>query len=172
MLPPISLNHALPGEHKNAWGLALLVIGGISALALLASLQKINQRNSILELDITQMQQPSHGLKLSGKESKAKLEEIAAVKSAIEELSLPWQPLFQALENLASPEIKLVAVEPNPRQRKLRITAETSDVANMFGYVRSLGNQSIFNDILLLTHEFHNDSAIPVRFVVEAIWIQ
>ncbi|MCB5183832.1 hypothetical protein LG201_01280 [Methylobacillus gramineus] len=172
MLPTVSLNHAQTDDHRNTWGLALLIIGSLSVVILLVSLQKISQRNSVLELDINQMQQPARGVKLSGKESKTKLEEIVAVKSVMEELSLPWQSLFTGLESLSSPDIKLVSVEPNPKQHKLRITAETSDVAIMFGYVKNLGNTPIFNDVLLLTHEYHADSTMPVRFVVEAIWVQ
>lgn len=173
MLRAVSLNH-VPGKPSgNAWGIALLVAGIASAIGLLVWLKQLNTELVHLNADRQQIQQPvSAPPKLSAKESQEKQQEIAAVRDTIDELSLPWQNLFTALENMDSPDIRLATIEPNARQRKLRITASTTDILNMFRYIHDLSNQRVFNDILLMSHEYHQEQPVPVSFTMEAAWVQ
>ncbi len=171
MLPVISINHA-PSQHdRTIKGMVLLALGIVASLGLFAWLQQLNTEQQRLNADLQHMQTPIATPKLNGKESQAKQQEITAVQAAMHELALPWQKLFLALENIKDNEIKLASIEPNPRQHKLRITANTNEVVNMFKYVRSLSEQPIFNDVLLMSHEFHHDQPMPVHFVVEAVWV-
>lgn len=172
MLPAVSLNHAPTRQFSNPWGIPLLVLSIVGAILLMAWLQQLNAERQRLNTDMQRIQQPASAPALTGKENQAKQQEIAAVKDAMNELALPWQKLFTALENIQGTNIRLTAIEPNARLRKLRITANTDDVMHMFGYVRSLAAQPIFNDVLLMSHEYHNDQPMPVHFIVEAVWIQ
>ena len=172
MLPVISINHAPMEPVRPTRGILLLILAIACGLALLAWLQQLNAERQRLNTDLQQMQAPTATPKRSDKDNQAKQQEITAVQAAMHELALPWQALFLALENIKDKEIKLASLDPNPRQRKLRLTASTSEVVNMFKYVRSLSEQPIFNDVLLMSHEFHPEQPIPVRFVVEAVWVQ
>ncbi|MBL8506352.1 MAG: hypothetical protein JNJ51_08345, partial [Methylobacillus glycogenes] len=49
---------------------------------------------------------------------------------------------------------------------------DTGEVVNMFTYVHQLAEQPIFNDVLLVSHELHTGQETPVRFIVEAVWVQ
>lgn len=175
MLRALSLNHAPLSSASPALGYSLLALGLCAALALGLSLHHLGQQRQRLETDLSQMQSPApkpRGLAASSKDSQAKQEEITAVQNVMHELALPWPQLFQALESLRVPDVRLAAIEPNARQRKLRLTADTGEVVNMFTYVHQLAEQSIFNDVLLVSHELHTGQEVPVRFVVEAVWVQ
>jgi Tfp pilus assembly protein PilN len=87
-------------------------------------------------------------------------------------LRLPWGSLFGMLENIDMPQVSMLALEPDARQRKLRVTAESDDIESMLAYVHMLSRQPILEDVMLLTHEQHNDGrSKPVSFVIEAAWL-
>ncbi|WP_195742112.1 hypothetical protein [Methylobacillus flagellatus] len=172
MLPVISINHAPLLQDRPVKGIVTLLLAAACGIALLGWMQQLNSERQRLNADLQQMQAPVSAPRLNPKEDQAKQQEIAAVQAAMHELALPWQKLFLALESIKVADIKLASIEPNARLHKLRITANTNEVVNMFKYVRGLSEQSVFNDVLLMSHEFHHDQPMPVRFVVEAVWIQ
>lgn len=171
MLNRIRLNHSGARQIENSLAYALLFAGIVIAAALFITMRTLNQQNAELVRNISQLQQPGNvDQKANVKVTASKQEEIAVVKGVMTELSLPWESLFRTLETLNIPDIKLVAVEPNPKQHKLRLTAEASDIGTMLLYVERISRQPIFNDVLLLTHEQTTNDMMPVRFVVEAAW--
>lgn len=171
MLNRIRLNHAGARQFENPLAYALLFVGIAFAVSLFITTQTLNQQNAVLLNSISQLQRPGDVNRSAKTVIPAdKQEEISAVRHVMSELSLPWEPLFRTLETLNIPDIKLVAVEPNPRQHKLRLTAEASDTATMLLYVERLSRQPIFKDVLLLTHEQTTNGLMPIRFVVEAAW--
>ncbi len=171
MLSRIRLNHARTRRFENPLAYALLIAGIAAGIVLLFTLQNLNQQNAAHTREMNRLQQPeTPGRGQNGTGNAGKHEEIAAVKSAMAELSLTWEPLFRTLETLNISDVKLVAVEPNPKQRKLRLTAEASDIGVMLLYVERLAKQPVFKDVLLLTHEQTTNGMMPIRFVVEAVW--
>ena len=175
MMKSLVLNHGRPAQAQTSLARLLLLIGAGAAVATGMAWQQQDEQHQKLEQDMQQWQQPrrsTSALSLSGKENAAKRDEIAAVKTVMAELALPWRPLFKTLEGLNSPEVKLLAIEPNARQRKIRITAEAMDVEGMLAYVQKLAAQAILRDVFLLTHEHSEGKPMPVHFVVEAAWIQ
>jgi len=143
----LRLDHGQPIHHQAPISRVLLLLGATAALVAFMALQDINDKTQ-------------------------KRDEILAVKGVMAELALPWQPLFKTLESLSTPDIKLLAVEPNPKQHKVRITAESSDIGLMLDYVQKLARQPVLKDVFLLTHEHTEGGAMPIRFVVEAAWVQ
>ena len=173
MLQRIYLNHASAPRQHNRLGIGLLLGGIAAAFALFLVLQQLDLRQSLLEQDMLRLRQPQAGqaMRLDGKENAARRDEIAAVQAVMAELALPWQPLFTTLESLNLPEVKLLAVEPNPKRHKLRMTAEATDAGHMLAYVDRLNEAPILGDVFLLSHEYKTDgSPLPIRFVVEAAW--
>jgi len=170
----LRLDHGQAIRHQAPISRVLLLIGATAALVTFMALQDINDKTRQLDTDMQQLQQPrqSTRLRLDAKENVGKRDEILAVKGVMAELALPWQPLFKTLESLSTPDIKLLAVEPNPKQHKVRITAESSDIGHMLEYVQKLAQQPVLKDVFLLTHEHTEGGAMPIRFVVEAAWVQ
>ena len=172
MLQRIYLNHATAPRQHNPFGIGLLLAGAVAAVAVFLILQQLGTREAALEADMLRLRQPQtgHTIRLDGKENAARREETAAVQAVLDELALPWQPLFTALERLNLPEVRVLAVEPNAERRKVRITAEAASVGDMLDYVASLGDAPMFSDVFLMSHEHETGAAMPFRFVVEAAW--
>ncbi|MEZ0231598.1 MAG: hypothetical protein ACAH12_02060 [Methylophilaceae bacterium] len=171
MLNRIYLNHAPGLRFINQMGYVLLLTGASAGIALFITAQHFNQRRASLEQDIDQLRQPLvSNVSRNDAGDGIKHDEFAAVKAVMAELALPWQTLFKTLESINIPDVKLVSVEPNARQHKLRMTAEATNTQTMLEYVETLEKQAIFADVFLMTHERTEGGAMPIRFVVEATW--
>ncbi|SDH37003.1 MULTISPECIES: hypothetical protein [unclassified Duganella] len=98
--------------------------------------------------------------------------QAAFVNGAIMQLNLPWRELQDAVLAATPRSVALVAMEPDPRKRILKITAETKSSDDMVAYVEALKEQESFSDVLLTRHEINEqDPNRPLRFQLEATWL-
>lgn len=97
--------------------------------------------------------------------------QASAVNAAILQLNLPWPALRDAVGAATPATVALLSLEPDPRRRTLKITAETKDAQAMVDYVAQLKRQELFGDVVLLRHEINEtDPNRPVRFELDAPW--
>jgi len=94
-----------------------------------------------------------------------------AVNSAILQLNLPWRDMQDAVGAATPPTVALLSLEPDPRKRLLKITAEARNSDDMIGYIELLKQQEFFTGAALARHEINElDANRPIRFQVEAQW--
>jgi hypothetical protein len=96
-----------------------------------------------------------------------------AVNAAVLQLNLPWRALQDAVEQATPKRIALIALEPDPRRRGMKITAEAKTSDDMIAYIEQLKGQELFGAgaVTLLRHEISElDPNRPIRFQLEAQW--
>lgn len=171
----VFMNHGQP-HAQPVWPRILLLTGIAAAAGAVFALQQLEQGQQQLEQMSRMLLAPagSASRASTGKQDTARLgtkeaEEMKAVQAALSELRLPWQALFYTLEGISMTGIELLTVEPNPKLRRLRLTAEAADSDLMLGYVRNMGTKPVFKDVRLLSQERAESGAW--RFVVEAAWL-
>jgi Tfp pilus assembly protein PilN len=92
-----------------------------------------------------------------------------AINRAIAELNIPWLDLFEAVEQATPETVSLLALEPDPARRTLKIEAEAAKPDDMLAYLVGLGQVRPFDDVALIRHETNErDPNQPVRFAVAA----
>jgi hypothetical protein len=97
--------------------------------------------------------------------------QAAAVNAAVLQLNLPWRALHDAIGAATPNNIALLALEPDPRRRSMKITAEAKDSDDMIAYVERLKQQELFGAVALLRHEINElDPNRPIRFQLDAQW--
>ncbi|UVW29954.1 PilN domain-containing protein [Massilia sp. H6] len=97
--------------------------------------------------------------------------QVQAVNNAIMQLNLPWRDLVEAVRAATPPDVALLALEPDARQRSLRITAETRTSDDMLAYVARMQEQGWFASVVLTRHEIaEEDPNRPLRFQLSAQW--
>jgi hypothetical protein len=97
--------------------------------------------------------------------------QAAAVNAAVLQLNLPWRALHDAIGAATPPAIALLALEPDPRRRSMKITAEAKNSDDMIAYVEQLKQQELFGAVALLRHEINElDPNRPIRFQLDAQW--
>jgi|SRR5450830_36504 len=174
----MDLNHVLMKREINEYAFSLLVIGGLLSVGLFFYYQQLVSQNELLQIEVQQRTQaPIKSrnsralLQLNTKEDGKKHDEIIAVNAAIKEIVLPWPALFKTLEAASRDGVKLLALQPNAKQRILRITAVALDVDSMIAYVDELTQQKTLKEVALLSQEFvETNGQKTVQFVVEAVW--
>jgi hypothetical protein len=83
--------------------------------------------------------------------------------------ALPWDRLLGALEAAASADVALLALDPVPHERHLRLDGEARDLDALRGYLRRLG--ASFIRVELQSHQVNGDDPQrPVRFVLLLAW--
>jgi Tfp pilus assembly protein PilN len=100
-------------------------------------------------------------------------QEVGQANEAIEQIALPWDRLFAAVEGAALPGVNLLGISPDARTGSVRLSAETRDAEAMFEYARRLADQPGLARVYLVEH--HVDSANeahPVQFGVTASWLE
>jgi hypothetical protein len=65
----------------------------------------------------------------------------------------------------------LLALEPDPHRRSMKITAEAKTADEMIAYIEQLKQQELFGAVALVRHEINElDPNRPIRFQVDAQW--
>lgn len=96
---------------------------------------------------------------------------IAFSNRVVEKLNLPWDDLFAVLEEAKGDDIALLGVDPNAKERSLKLTGEARKFDAMFDYIRALRDGKMLKDVYLTMHKIDDQNPDkPVRFTVEATW--
>jgi hypothetical protein len=99
-------------------------------------------------------------------------QEILRVNDVIEQIALPWDRLFRAVEGAAVARVMLLGIAPDAKSGTVQISAETANAETMFEYVRRLEQQPELANVYLLQHRFERQNvARPLQFLVTASWM-
>jgi len=102
---------------------------------------------------------------------KVAAEELTAARETVQRLTLPWTQLFGALESAASPQVALLAIEPDPRTGKVTISGDSKDYLAALTYVLNLRRAEGLANVELVRHEqTADDPRRPVAFSISATW--
>lgn len=112
---------------------------------------------------------PTAGPALDPEKTKAVM---AFSNRVVEKLNLPWDDLFAALEEAKGDDIALLGVDPNAKERSVKLTGEARKFDAMFDYIRALRDGKMLKDVYLTTHKIDDQNPDkPVRFTLEATWV-
>ena len=96
-------------------------------------------------------------------------EEAKAAQAVVRRLTLPWAPLFATIEKAATRDVAILQLQPDPRQRVLRLTGEARDQGAMLEYLQRLADAKALTDVQLLNHQVRlDDPQQPIQFAVQA----
>lgn len=174
----IGLNHVLTTHKLDVLATSLLVIGNVFGFALFLYCYQLSSETDALQISMQQQSETTNRLHLSrpllqsnAKANAVKNNEVIAVNAAITEIALPWPALFKSLESVNSANVKLLALEPNAKQRTLHITAVALDNDSMMRYVDELTQQKMLKEVVLLSQESTDISGQKaIRFAIGAAW--
>jgi hypothetical protein len=96
-------------------------------------------------------------------------EQVKEVEAVMRQLTLPWGPLIETVENAGSKDVAILQLQPEAQQRVLRITAEARTQDAMVDYLKRLTQARGFNEVHLLNHQVQQeDPQRPVQFAAQA----
>ena len=184
----VRIDFAPPGlartVHRTGplgWSLALLAVL-LCALAVATGWQMLARQRVLdarLALARTHVSAPEIVTAAAAPQPQIGAVQAQAVNAAVQQLNLPWRALHDAVEQATPKTIALIALEPDPRRRSIKITAEANSSDAMIAYVEQLKQQALFGagagagagSVTLLRHETDElDPNRPLRFQLDAQW--
>lgn len=98
-------------------------------------------------------------------------EEIERAKGVIQQLLLPWDALFAAIESSERKGIALLSIQPDAQKRLIAIGGEARNLEVLLDYIRQLEHSRALVRVHLTSHELQKkDPQHPVRFALAAEW--
>lgn len=99
---------------------------------------------------------------------------LAAIRRAnavIEQLSVPWGDLFEAIEAADARGLGLLSLTPSARDRSLRLAGEARSMAELLAYVQRMAAQPALQQVHLLAYGTAMRDGTPVvSFTLAATW--
>ena len=174
MMPELCLDYQRT-VYGRAWVRALLLAAGVLAAATVLVYQwRLGQEIAQREIEVGKMRHEMRTrtvpLKVSGTPKQLE-EEIRRAKGVIEQLTLPWDQMFAAIESSDARGIALLSIQPDAEKRRISIGGEAKDLIVVLDYVRRLDLSGALAKVHLKSHEVQQqDPQRPVRFLLEATW--
>jgi len=163
------------GNRRGRWlGIGLLAIAAI-ATAKLADMYAESQREvEQIEARIASIERRANGISSDApKLADATIQEIRHANQVIDQITLPWDRLFRAVESVANGRVALLGITPDQKGGTVELSAEAADVEAMFDYVKRLQRAPSLAQVYLLNHQVNaRDPQRPVRFTVTASWME
>ena len=105
--------------------------------------------------------------------SDATVREIHRANAVLDQIALPWDRLFRAVESAAGDKVGLLGITPDPKSGTAEVAGEAVDMNAMFDYVKQLQRQPYLTRVYLLNHKLNDqDPQHPIRFTVTASWFE
>ncbi len=171
----IDLDHARDPNAAPHWALALLMAAVLLVSVISGEYVKLESERTDLQSqmlnDVSTSDQLQYSRPLSPYDQKALREQAVQANAVLSELGRPWPALFLLLEEVAQPEIALLAIRPDAANGRLRIAGEARGMADALNYVRKLGRSGQMKDVVLEEHEvLAADQQRAVRFALSGRW--
>jgi len=178
-MKPIHIDFATPGFGQLLSGAGwrfvaiamfiCLTLAGATSFIVYMNLQReeLQQQASALQTQVKRLQKT--------KQNSATSAPLVASQEAMGalafQLNLPWAQLLRTFDGLSSKQVALLELIPDPNTRKIAVTAEARNSAQMTRYLESVKKQEGLSNVRLLHHEINaTDPQQPIRFEFEVQW--
>ncbi|MER0169087.1 MAG: fimbrial assembly protein [Nitrosomonas sp.] len=99
--------------------------------------------------------------------------EITQANAILDQINMPWETLFDAIEHAATEEIALLSLQPNVASRTLRLSGEAKSMSELLDFVEALERELVFENVHLLNYKVKQDNPHrPIIFLLTAAWMQ
>jgi len=157
--------------RTNLWGALTLVAAVLLVAGLVIRQMALMDGIEQTEADIMRLTRSEAPVQMSAASRKLMTEEVRQVNQVAEQLTIPWNDLFQAVESASSKRIALLSLQPDYRKRELRMAGEADDFEALRSYVAQLDTGDVLADVRLVNHEVvAGGAAGKVRFELLATW--
>jgi Tfp pilus assembly protein PilN len=97
--------------------------------------------------------------------------ELKFANGIIDQLALPWEALFRDVESAVTPEVALLAVQPDPKGHVIVLAGEARTRDALLTFIARLEATPVLRDAHLTQHEVRvNEPRRPIAFTVRAEW--
>lgn len=108
---------------------------------------------------------------LTEQEARLQALEVKQANQVVDQLTLPWNALFKAVESSGGKDVALLSMEPDMQKGTVKISGEAKDLDALLDYVEKLSARQVFDRVFLQNHKIQQtDPEKPLRFSLLAYW--
>jgi hypothetical protein len=162
---------------RSAWragGWALLVAAAAASFALAEHHVGVAQRHAAVQAQQAEflarlpVRRPRGG---ADPDEAQALADIRGANTIIDQLAVPWEDLFDAVEASHTAGLGLLSMAPTARDRSLRLAGEARSMTELLAYIKRLGEQSGLRHVHLQNYNtVQRDGASVLSFTLVATW--
>ena len=163
------------GNRRGRWlGIGLLAIAAVATVKFADMYAESQREVEQIEARIASIERRANGISSDApKLADATIQEIRHANQVIDQITLPWDRLFRAVESVANGRVALLGITPDQAGGTVALSAEAADIEAMFEYVKGLQRAPSLARVYLLNHQVNaRDPQRPVRFTVTASWME
>lgn len=98
-------------------------------------------------------------------------EQMREASAVLEQLALPWSPLFGSIERAHTDTVALLAIQPDAQRRSVTLIGEAKSYVDVLAYVARLRDEARLANVYLVGNELKEEHPQrPVTFTVSADW--
>lgn len=170
-LRALALDFKQTPRHWSALGLLLLLSGAL-VLGFVANTERtLTGQIELVEARMEVLAKRGKIKPAQPLDAQELQQDIRQANDILQQLSLPWDALFKAVEATSEKEIALLSIQPDVHKRSVRIGGEARDFDALLAYITRLEQSKILNHVYLTSHEVRSqDAEKPVRFSLLANW--
>lgn len=167
----LELDYLRRPESARWTGIVLLAIAVLAAAKQADVFSTVEHEVAQSQARLERLEAREHPAKAALPESTVK--EIRRANEVIEQIALPWDRLFRAVESAAGEKVGLLGITPDQKSGTVEVGGEAADLNAMFDYVKRLQRQPSLTRVYLLNHKLNDqDPQHPIRFTVTASWLE
>lgn len=172
--PALELNYQRTTENRGGLR-TLLLAAGVLLLAGVGGYERYlagaTERREAELGRLKEQTQPRVLTGVSGNPRKVE-EELQYARSVVQQLTLPWDRMYAAIESSDDKGIALLSIQPDAEKKRVTIGGEAKNLLVMLDYMRRLERSGALTRVNVASHEVQQqDPQHPVRFQIEAAWV-
>lgn len=173
--PALAMDFAHPPHRGRTVGTVLVGLAAIVALVFAADYKDAQTELARWQgkLDDTRRlaRRTMPALEVEAVPSREMEQEIRRANAVIDQLSLGWDALFADVESAVTPDIALLGVQPDARNRTVVLEGEARHLDALLTFLARLEATGSLQGAHLLSHEVRTaDPMRPMAFKVQTAW--
>ena len=170
-LPALQLDFKQSSRHWPWLGVLLLIVGAAWLAYAANEARVLTGQIDLAEARLEVLAKRGKVQPASPIDAQVLQHEVRQANDILQQLTLPWNALFQVLESTSEKQIALLAVQPDTGKHIVRLSGEAKDFDALLAYIARLEKSRVLNHVYLTSHEVRTqDAEKPVRFTLVANW--
>lgn len=170
------------GQHSRAIDYSLLLTGLLASAAVFYQYTSSTHEVNYWETRVARIEQqhkqrevvaPRQSVRQGRQRdiSQEIRQEIKKASAVIDQMNLPWESFFDAIEFASHKDVALLSLQPSVANRNIRIGGEAKDMSVLLYFIEALEREVIFEHAHLLNYKIKLDNPHrPVVFLLTASW--
>jgi len=161
------------GRIITVWGVAVLVVGAVILGQIIQIQHDVAAETAGAQSRLDRLARNSPDVDMERADREGLRQEIAQANEILDQLTLPWDGLFQVVETSADKNVALLAIQPDVQKRLVRLSGEARNLKALLDYLARLEKSGVLQHVYLTNHEIKvQDPDRPVHFALVAEWVK